>query len=114
MATLNYIELPVASLGEAQKFYTDAFGWNFTAYGPAYAAHEDGPCQLGLNADQSDQPAVIMPIIESDDLEAALAAIVAAGGTITRQIEAYPGGSRFQFRDPGGLELAVYKKTPSE
>ena len=42
------------------------------------------------------------------DLEAALAAVESAGGVVTRPIFAFPGGRRFQFREPGGNELAVF------
>jgi predicted enzyme related to lactoylglutathione lyase len=42
-----------------------------------------------------------------DDLEAALAAVTAAGASIVRPIFAFPGGRRFQFLDPHGNELAV-------
>ena len=48
------------------------------------------------------------PQIDSDDLTAARARIVAAGGTITCDIFAFPGGQRFHFREPSGIELAVW------
>jgi predicted enzyme related to lactoylglutathione lyase len=44
-----------------------------------------------------------------DDLEAALTAVTAAGGTVTRPIFAFPGGRRFQFLDPSGNEIAAVK-----
>jgi predicted enzyme related to lactoylglutathione lyase len=47
------------------------------------------------------------------DLEAALAAVEQAGGTITRPIFAFPGGRRFHFREPSGNEMAVYINEPS-
>jgi hypothetical protein len=31
-----------------------------------------------------------------------------AGATITKEIFAFPGGRRFQFEDPSGIELAVW------
>ena len=108
MATLNYVEMPVSSSGEAARFYGDAFGWTFTEYGPDYAAYEEGPCQLGLHAGELARPAQILPVIEVEDLEAARDAVVAAGGKICRDIFAFPGGRRFHFTDPDGLELAVY------
>jgi len=48
-------------------------------------------------------------VIDVDDLEAALAAVTAAGATIVRPIFAFPGGRRFQFLDPAGNELACVK-----
>ncbi len=110
MAVLNYVELPVSAAGAARDFYGAAFGWTFTDYGPDYAAHEGGPTQLGLNGTADERPAHILPVIEVADIDAARAAVMAAGGAISRDIFAYPGGRRFHFTDPDGLELGVYVK----
>ena len=108
MAVLNYLELPVDSVADAAQFYRKAFGWQFTDYGPDYAACEEGACQIGLNGGGDHRSAAILPVIEVTDLEAARDAVLAAGGALTREIFAFPGGRRFHFRDPGGLELAAY------
>jgi predicted enzyme related to lactoylglutathione lyase len=42
-----------------------------------------------------------------DDIEAAQAAVAGAGGTISKPVFAFPGGRRFHFLDPNGLELAI-------
>ncbi len=110
MAVLDYLELPVQSVAKAQEFYGAAFGWRFTGYGPEYAAHEGGPCQLGLNgAQDAERSAAILPVIRVEDIEAARAAVLAAGGKLTLDIFAFPGGRRFHFADPEGLELACYQ-----
>lgn len=112
MAKLDYVELPVSTLGDAVGFYSSAFGWNFTDYGPQYAAHEKHETQLGLNA--TDEPTrAILPLIRVADIEAARAAVIAAGGTITREILPFPGGRRFHFSDPAGLELGCYEPDPA-
>ncbi|MGD9809743.1 MAG: VOC family protein [Sphingobium sp.] len=49
-------------------------------------------------------------MIEVGNIAAAREAVVAAGGTISQDIYPYPGGRRFHFTDPDGLELAVYVK----
>jgi predicted enzyme related to lactoylglutathione lyase len=114
MAVLDYLELPVQSVAGAQGFYGAAFGWRFTGYGPDYAAHEDGPCQLGLNgAAEGHRSAAILPVIRVDNIETARAAVLAAGGTLTLDIFAFPGGRRFHFTDPEGLELACYEPAES-
>lgn len=110
MAVLNYVELPVRSAGAARDFYGAAFGWTFTDYGPDYAAHEEGAAQLGLNGTADERPAHILPLIEVENIDAARAAVIAAGGAIGRDIFAYPGGRRFHFTDPDGLEIGVYVK----
>ncbi len=107
MARINYLELPVANAGAAKAFYARAFGWKFTDYGPTYAATTTGDTDLGFQADGAQKTAAALPVIEVADLEAALAAVEAAGGAITRPIFAFPGGRRFHFRDPDGHELAA-------
>lgn len=108
MPTLDYLELPAGTLEETVDFYSRAFGWEFKRYGDEYAAHEDGPCQLGLDASEH-RVSAILPVIRVDSLDDARTAVVGAGGTITVEPFAYPGGSRFHFVDPEGRELACYR-----
>jgi hypothetical protein len=112
MARLNYVELPVSDIGSAKAFYEAAFGWSMTAFGPTYAATLSGDTDVGLQADAAEATKAPLPVIEVDDLEAALEAVQAAGGTIVRPIFAFPGGRRFQFLDPSGNELAAVKGDP--
>ena len=107
MARLNYVELPVGQIGAVKGFCESAFGWSLTAFGPTYACTLTGDTDIGLQADAAEATAAPLPVIQVDDLEAALGAVEAAGGTIVRPIFAFPGGRRFQFRDPAGNELAA-------
>jgi predicted enzyme related to lactoylglutathione lyase len=109
---MNYLELPVADPGRAKAFYGAAFGFAFTDFGPTYAATLSGDTDIGFQADPAQKTAAALPVIEVGDLEAALAAVKAAGGTITLDIFAFPGGRRFHFRDPDGHELGVAKPEP--
>ena len=109
MARLNYVELPVADIREAKAFYEAAFGWSLTGFGPTYAATMTGDTDIGLQGDPAEATKAPLPVIEVDDLEAALDAVTAAGGEIVRPIFAFPGGRRFQFRDPSGNEVAAVK-----
>jgi hypothetical protein len=112
MARLNYVELPVTDIASATAFYEAAFGWSMTAFGPSYAATLTGDTDIGLQGDSSEAPKAPLPVIDVDDLEAALGAVEAAGGTIVRPIFAFPGGRRFHFLDPAGNELAAVKAGP--
>ena len=47
-------------------------------------------------------------VIYALKLEACLARIEEAGGTVVRPIFEFPGGRRFHFTDPSGNELAVW------
>ena len=107
MARLNYVELPVREIGPARAFYERAFGWSLAEFGPTYAATTSGDTDIGLQADASEASTAPLPVIEVEDLEAALAAVEAAGGTIIRPIFAFPGGRRFHFLDPAGNEIAA-------
>ena len=107
-ARLNYVELPAGDIVASRIFFEKAFGWSLTQYGPDYAATLGQGCDLGLQGDASEAIAAPLAVIEVDDLEAALLAVEAAGGVITRPIFAFPGGRRFHFREPSGNEMAVY------
>ncbi len=107
MARINYLELPVATTDAAKSFYSGAFGWGFTDFGPTYAATLNGDSDLGFQADPEQKTAALLPVIQVDDLKASLAAVEASGGTVSLPIFSFPGGRRFHFRDPDGHELAV-------
>jgi predicted enzyme related to lactoylglutathione lyase len=107
MARLNYVELPVGEIGAVKGFYESAFGWSLTDFGPTYACTLTGDTDLGLQADAAEATRAPLPVIQVEDIDAALAAVTAAGGIVVRPIFAFPGGRRFQFRDPAGNELAA-------
>ena len=109
MARLNYIELPVREIGPSKAFYERAFGWALTGFGPTYAATLSGDTDIGLQADAAEGTKAPLPVIDVEDLEAALRAVEDAGGTIVRPIFTFPGGRRFHFLDPSGNELAAVK-----
>ncbi|MBO9377207.1 VOC family protein [Sphingomonas histidinilytica] len=112
-ARLNYVELPVGDTAASKAFFEKAFGWSLTAFGPDYAATTgQAGSDIGLNGDAGDATAAPLAVIETDDLEAALASVEAAGGVVSRPIFAFPGGRRFHFREPSGNELAVYVNEP--
>jgi len=107
MPRLNYVELPVRDIGPARAFYERAFGWSLTDFGPTYAATLTGDTDIGLQANAAEATKAPLPVIDVDDLEAALVAVEAAGGSIVKPIFAFPGGRRFHFLDPSGNELAA-------
>ncbi len=108
---IDYVEFPADDLGKTKTFYTQAFGWAFTDYGPDYAAMNEG-LDGGFNADAADDGAAAKPlvILYAHDLEAMEAKVRAAGGAITKPIFSFPGGRRFHFTDPSGNEMAVWSE----
>jgi hypothetical protein len=109
MARPNFIELPVRDLATTQAFYEKAFAWQMTGFGPSYACTMTGDVDLGLQADAAAAPKAPLVVMAVDDLEAALKAVTAAGGKISKPIFSFPGGRRFHFTDPSGNELAVWQ-----
>lgn len=107
MARINYVELPVADVAGARRFYETAFGWSLTDFGPSYAATMSGDVDLGLQGDAAEATRAPLAVIAVEGLDAWPERVVAAGGRITRPIFAFPGGRRFHFADPSGNELAV-------
>lgn len=106
---LDYFEMPATGgkLDSVKAFYSEAFSWSFTDYGPTYAAFDEG-LEGGFQADASEASAKPLPILYSEDLEATLEAVRNAGGTIVKPIFSFPGGRRFHFHDPAGNELAAW------
>ena len=47
-------------------------------------------------------------LLYSDDLDASVAAVEAAGGSIAEAPYEFPGGRRFLFTDTSGNQLAVW------
>ena len=105
---LDYLEMAAGDTAEAKRFYGEAFGWTFQDYGPTYAAFGDAGLDGGFQADPAEVPAAPLVVIFTNDIEAMLAKVSAAGGAIVKPIFSFPGGRRFHFRDPSGNELAVF------
>lgn len=106
---LDYVEFTVRDLAEAKRFYTAAFGWAFTDYGPTYAGIQGPDREVGGLAEaETLRTGGPLVILYSDDLEASVRAVEAAGGTVSTPPFAFPGGRRFHFLDPSGNELAVW------
>lgn len=106
---IDYIELTVKDVAKAKAFYGEAFGWQFSDYGPDYAGikgkgREVGGLTKGKPRVNGGGPLVVL---FSNDLDASLAAVKAAGGKVKKPF-AFPGGRRFHFLDPSGNELAVW------
>ncbi|SEM59221.1 hypothetical protein SAMN05192583_0753 [Sphingomonas gellani] len=107
MARINYVELSVPGTDDARRFYTEAFDWQFTDFGPDYAATMTGDVDLGLNAHPEQHMDSPLPVIEVADLEAVLDRVIGAGGQVVVPTFTFPGGRRFHFRDPAGHVMAV-------
>lgn len=107
----DYIELPTKNregLKKAKSFYSSVFGWSFKDWGDEYADTGDSGVASGLNGDPSQAPPYPLVILYAQNIEAKKKEIATAGGKITRDIFAFPGGRRFHFTDPTGNELGIW------
>lgn len=110
---ISYIEFPARDLAATKDFFSKVFDWSFSDYGPEYTSFADSGVAGGffkaeLSANTANGSALI--VLYSSDLEDTLAKVVAAGGSVTKQIFPFPGGRRFHFTDPSGNELAVWSE----
>lgn len=109
--SINYIEFSCRNIPAIKAFYHSAFGWNFTDYGPDYAAFADGKLDGGFYHDAQHVPATNpLVVLYAPDLERVLEKVKDAGGIINKEIFAFPGGRRFHFADPDGNILAVWSE----
>jgi len=110
---IDYVELGAKNAGDYAKtkaFFETAFGWTYQDYGPDYCDTKSSGVGSGINGDSDHRTLQPLPVIYVEDLEAAQATVVEAGGIVTRAIFSFPGGRRFQFADPSGNELGVWSQ----
>jgi len=105
---IDNIEFNVSDIERSKAFYGAAFGWRFTDYGPTYTEFSDGRLTGGFTTGEPVRPGGPLVILYADDLAATQARVLAAGGTLSRDVFDFPGGRRFHFIDPDGYELAVW------
>ena len=108
---INYVELPAKDLTGTKAFFQSVFGWSFVDYGPEYTAFENQGLDGGFfksDLASSTEKGAALIVFYSNQLEATLAKVEKAGGSILRPIYSFPGGRRFHFAEPSGNEFAVW------
>ena len=107
---IDYFELPARDIASAKAFYSTAFDWKFTDYGPSYCGfgYPGAEREAGGISEIPEHTRAPLAVLYSDDLEATQKKVEAAGGRIVKAIFSFPGGRRFHFADPSGNELAVW------
>lgn len=104
---IQYIEFLSLDFKAIEKFYQTIFGWEFVDYGPEYLAFTGENVDGGFAVGEPKRGSILV-IIYSEDLKKTREKVLVAGGEITKDIFSFPGGSRFQFLDIDGNELAVW------
>ncbi len=103
---IDYVEFSSPNLEETQEFFTKAFGWEFVDYGPDYKDIQGAGIGGGLERAPNAAPVVIL---KSNNLEVSKQTVLDAGALLTKDIYGFPGGRRFEFREPGGTLMAVWQ-----
>ncbi len=110
---INSVELHAKDLEATKAFFQAVFGWSFVDYGPEYTSFENQGLDGGFfksDLASSPQNGAALVIFYSNQLEATLAKVEKAGGSIVRPIFSFPGGRRFLFTEPSGNEFAVWSE----
>lgn len=105
---INYIEFKAKDLEVTKAFYTNAFNWSFTDYGPTYTSFADSGVFGGFEKTEEPISKGALIVLHHKNLKVIKQKIIDLGGEISVDIFSFPGGSRFQFLDPSGNELAVW------
>lgn len=105
---INYIEFKAKDLEKIKQFYTAVFNWAFTDYGPNYIAFSESGLEGGFEKTENEIINGALIVLYHQNLMEVKNKITAAGGKITKDIFAFPGGHRFHFMDPSENELAVW------
>jgi predicted enzyme related to lactoylglutathione lyase len=107
---INYIEFKSNDLKETKNFYSNCFDWKFTDYGPNYTSFENSGLAGGFEFTNEKIKHGVLVVLVHQDLLKVKSKIKQYGGTISKDIFSFPGGERFQFLDPSGNELAVWRE----
>ena len=105
---IDYVELSATDMDATRKFYSAAFGWTFTDWGPEYASFENGGLAGGFAKTDSNPTGGPLVIGYSKALDETQKTLESLGARIAKPIFSFPGGRRFHFLDPNGNELAVW------
>jgi hypothetical protein len=116
LGRFGWIELGVRDLDRAATFYAAVFGWQIAPFGPDYLVASLGGTQVaGLYLWPDPVPDGIRAYVAVADLEATLARVEAAGGTVehTRTLIAPEMGWWADVRDPDGTLLGLMTDQPA-
>jgi len=105
---INYVEFKSKDLEEIKKFYTSAFNWTFTDYGPTYTSFSKSGIMGGFEKTEKEILNSVLIVLYHNNLDIIKNKIIQANGKISKDIFSFPGGHRFHFIDPSGNELAVW------
>jgi predicted enzyme related to lactoylglutathione lyase len=115
--SISHIEFPADDVERAKRFYAAVAGWEFGGMDgmPDYWLFRTGTDTGGGIGRRGESVGnVVRVYIDVDDLEGAVAAATASGGTVVTQPSDIPGQGRFAaLLDPEGNEVGLYEASPA-
>jgi predicted enzyme related to lactoylglutathione lyase len=113
--TISHIEFPADDVERAKRFYGAVAGWEFSEMAgmPGYLVFRTSPeAGGGLGVRGESVGDVVRVYIDVDDLEGAVDAATANGGTVVTPPSDIPGQGRFAaVKDPEGNEIGLYESS---
>lgn len=115
---IGWNELITTDIEAAKKFYGAAFGWTTEtkniAPGWDYHMFKNGEAYVGgmfgITPEMGPMPPHWLSYVLSDDIDADVAKVVAAGGAILKEKMSVPNTGSFAIiRDPQGAVIALWK-----
>ena len=113
--TISHIEFPADDIERAKRFYAAVAGWDFNEMEgiPGYWLFRTAPetgGDLGVRGETVGD--AVRVYIDVDDLEGAVEAATANGGSVITPPSDIPGQGRFAaVRDTEGNEIGLYQDT---
>ena len=106
-AVVGHFDVAGENLGALSEFYHSVFGWEIEPRGPGYAQ----VATPGLNGAlvEAPQPSLVLGVVVAD-LDAAVAAAVAAGGACTMPATDNGWVRKAQVSDPAGNVLTLIQQ----
>ena len=115
----SHFEIPVDDPDRAEKFYASVFGWTFQRFpgAPAYyGMATTGDTEPGINGAlfQRGEDSETTLTMSVDSIEDAIAAVLAAGGTVSQEKASIPGMGWFAVcKDTEGNKVGLFTNDPN-
>ena len=110
---ISVVWLPVTDMDRALEFYGDTLGLDIEQQEDDWSMVVAGAVRIGLNGRQDEmaggEGGAVIAFAVSDDIEATVEELSAAGVEIAGGVSEHPWGKIATFRDPDGNELQVYE-----
>ena len=108
-----YVEIPATDIARSADFYRQVFGWDTRERGDGAVAFDDTVGAVSGTYVEGRPPAAdpgLLIYVMVADADAAVTAVVAAGGEIVRPVDPDAGEVFAWFKDPSGNVLGLYQQ----